>query len=109
MPDTMADRRVAVRVPLILAAELTEMPDGSPLHARTSDISRTGCYIDTLNPIPAGSLVRVKLTRSKDIFEGVATVMYVSAGLGMGLRFEELPPAQVSMLERWLAEATVRR
>ncbi len=109
MPDTMADRRTASRFALILAAEITQIPEGSPLHARTSDVSRTGCYIDTLNPIPSGTLVSIRLTRGRDEFESVAKVMYVSPGLGMGLRFEDPAPAQLAILDRWLADNSLRR
>lgn len=109
MPDVLAERRSAARFSLILAAEITEIPEGSPLHARTSDVSRTGCYIDTLNPIPTGTLVRTRLTRGREIFEVIAKVVYVSPGLGMGLRFEDPPAPQLLILDRWLADTAVRR
>jgi hypothetical protein len=41
-------------IPAGAGAEVVELPRGARLHARTSDISRSGCYIDTLNPIPQG-------------------------------------------------------
>ena len=50
MPDRMVDRRNAPRNPLFLTAEVTELSSDAILSARTSDVSRTGCYIDTLNP-----------------------------------------------------------
>jgi PilZ domain len=62
------------------------------LNARTSDVSRTGCYIDSLNPMPAGTLIRVKLTQGGEEVEVRGTVMYVSPGLGMGVAFEENIP-----------------
>jgi hypothetical protein len=65
------------------------LPRGARLNARSADISRTGCYIDTLNPIPAGSKVRVRLTRGTEILDVLAKVVYVSLGLGMGLHFED--------------------
>ena len=109
MPNTLAERRNAARFPLILAAEITELPEGSPLHARTSDISRTGCYIDTLNPVPRGTLVRLRLTRNREVFEVVAKVAYVSPGLGMGLHFQDPLPGQMTILDRWLADTSARR
>jgi len=109
MPDVMAERRSAVRFALILAVEVAEVPAGFPLHARTSDVSRTGCYIDTLNPIPMGTVVRARLTRGTEVFESLARVMYVSPGLGMGLRFEDSAPNQLSILDRWLADTVIRR
>src|SRR5262249_41364414 len=98
------NRRAAARFPLILPAELVAIDSGPNLLARTSDVSRTGCYIDTLNPISSGSLVRIKLTRGKETFDVTAKIMYVSPGLGMGVRFEDPPASQLSILDRWLAE-----
>jgi hypothetical protein len=106
MPDVM-ERRAAPRFPLILAAEITAMPVGATLHARTSDVSRTGCYIDTLNPVPAGTMVRSQLTRNGEVFEAIARVVYVSPGLGMGLPFADPPATQLCTLNRWLAEVSL--
>jgi hypothetical protein len=107
MPDVMLDRRAAARYALILAAEVTELRSGTKLSARSSDISRSGCYIDTLNPIPTGSPVRVRLTRGSDVFEASGEVMYVSRGLGMGIAFDEQTSStQLAVLDRWLADAS---
>lgn len=106
MPDTMVDRRRSQRFPLILMAEVTNLSSSAKVSARTSDVSRTGCYIDTLHPLPAGSRIGVKLTRGTDKFEAVATVMYVSPGLGMGVAFEgEVPAEELAILDRWLEAA----
>jgi PilZ domain-containing protein len=106
MPKMSADRRAAPRYPIILVAEVTEIPSGTILDARTSDMSRTGCYIDTLNPIPAGTPIRLKLSGESEIFETAGKVVYVSAGLGMGVAFVGPPAAnQLAILDRWLDEA----
>lgn len=106
MPDMMADRRNAPRYPLILTAEVTELSSGAVLHARTSDVSRTGCYIDTLNPTPAGTEIRLRLKLEQEVFETRARVMYVSQGLGMGLMFQDTATDQLAILDRWLAAAS---
>jgi hypothetical protein len=107
MPDVMLDRRGAPRFALSLVAEITELPSGTKLSARSSDLSRSGCYIDTLNPIPMGSPVRVRLVRGGDAFEALGKIMYVSGGLGMGIAFEEhLPSSQLAILDKWLADAS---
>jgi len=61
--------------------------------------------VDTLQPPPKGALVRLRLTQRQESFEAEARVMYVSKGLGMGVRFSEpVAPEQLAKLERWLAE-----
>ena len=103
MPNVIAERRAATRYPLILTAEITDLASEARLSARTSDVSRTGCYVDTLNPCPAGSAVRIRLRRSGETFEATAKVVYVSPGLGMGVHFDvPMPPEQMAILDRWL-------
>jgi PilZ domain len=105
MPDVTVERRAAPRYPLVLAAEVVELPRGARLSARTSDVSRTGCYIDTLNPIPNGSQVRLRITHEDETFEATGRIVYVSFGLGMGVAFTEVAPEQQKRLDRWLEAA----
>ena len=106
MPDAMTDRRVAPRYPLVLLAEVTDQLSSTKFTARTSDVSRMGCYIDMLSPLPRGTQVRVRLHNQKEMFESAATVMYVSPGLGIGVAFaENLRAHEQEVLDRWLAAA----
>ena len=106
MSDVVADRRDAPRFALILAAEVVEISTGATLTARSSDVSRNGCYIDTLNPVPVGSQVRVQLRRGELVFETAARVVYICPGLGMGLNWDiHVAPDKLALLDRWLAEA----
>lgn len=106
MPHVIADRRGAPRYPLILVADVSESTNGSKIFARTSDVSRTGCYLDTLNPIPKGTGIQLRLIRGSEAFETAARVIYVSPGLGMGIRFsEEVAESQLLVLDRWLGQA----
>jgi PilZ domain-containing protein len=108
MPDVMADRRNAARYTLIVAAEVSELDGSNSLHGRTSDVSRSGCYIDTLNPMPVASLIRVRLRHGDNVFEAAGRVMYVCPGLGMGVMFDkDTSPEQLTILERWLATTTM--
>jgi hypothetical protein len=105
MSDVMADRRDAPRYPLILSAEVVEIATGAALNARSSDVSRSGCYIDTLNPIPVGSQVKIQLRRGDMVFETEARVVYVCPGLGMGLNWgNDLSAHKLAVLDRWLME-----
>jgi PilZ domain len=107
MPDVTVNRRVSPRYQLILDAEITEPSSGARLSARTSDVSRGGCYVDTLNPIPAGKPIRIVLTHENETFEAPARVIYVSPGFGMGVHFEDpLPPQQLAILDHWLEAAS---
>ena len=107
MPDVMmSDRRASPRYALALGAEVTDLAASTKLTGRTSDVSRTGCYIDTLNPLPRGSEVHVRLQNEKEFFEANARIMYVSPKLGMGVMFAaDIPAEQLAILDGWLAVA----
>ena len=105
-PDVMANRRNAPRYPLILIAEVVDLPSGAKMMSRTSDVSRTGCYLDTLKPAPKGTQILVRLTNGQEVFQAQATVTYATPGLGMGVQFAgEIAENQLLILDRWLADA----
>ena len=101
----MPERRVAPRYPLILSAEVTDLASGAKSASRTSDVSRTGCYIDTLNPNPPGSKIHIRLVNEAETFESDGRVIYISPGLGMGVAFTSQSPGQIEILDRWLSVA----
>jgi hypothetical protein len=96
------ERRRSPRFPFIASAEVLEENNGSRLDARISDISATGCYVDTINPLPDGTSVRVKIFNETQSFEAAATVAYSHSHLGMGLSFGEVPPNSLNILRGWL-------
>jgi PilZ domain len=103
--DPLVDRRASPRHPLVLTAEIIEFSGFAKSNACSSDVSRTGCYIDTLNPLPTGSLIRIRLFRGSDILEADGKVVYCSPRLGMGITFQEpLRVDQLAVLDRWVAE-----
>jgi len=102
MTDVPTEKRSALRYSLVLAVELIELPRGAKLSGRTSDIGRSGCYIDTLNPLPKGSQVRLRMPHHGETFEGIGRVVYTSPALGMGLVFETVTAEEQAKLERWL-------
>jgi hypothetical protein len=101
----MQDKRVSPRAAMIAAVDVTEVATGTKLSARTSDVSRTGCYVDTLNPMPAKTVVSVCIRHRDQELVVPGRIVYVSPGLGMGIRFDdELPPQSLSVLDRWIGE-----
>jgi len=83
---------------------VTEPRSGALLAARTSEIGLGGCYVDTLNPFPEGTLVELRILRDRGVFEANAKVVYYDPNFGMGLAFTEMMPDQRSLLEEWLAD-----
>jgi len=99
-----SERRCATRSPFLAPVDMVEMRTGSRFQARTSDLSAQGCYVDTLNPLPVGSAMRLQIHRSGLILDVLANVTSRHAGSGMGLEFGEITTAQKTVLESWLGE-----
>ena len=98
-PFQPAKRRSVRRCLLVASAEVTESHSGAPLSARTSEMGLGGCYVDTLNPFPEGTLVGLRILRDKGVFETKAKVVYCHPRFGMGLAFTEMMPDQRSLLK----------
>jgi hypothetical protein len=97
-------RRVP-RYPFVAAAEVLAESSGSRMSARISDLSVAGCYVDTINPLPDGTLVHVKIFTEMQTFEAPAKVVYSHTHLGMGLMFGEVQPNAQVVLQDWLPAA----
>ena len=101
------ERRDSARHSFICPAELIEINGGVCIAARTADLSSNGCYIDTLNPLPAGTRVRIRFTKDDRRVEFQARVASSHTGFGMGLIFEQLTPEQKATLQSWIAGTSV--
>ena len=101
------DRRLDLRSAFIAPVEVIDLRTGMRVQARTSDLSSNGCYVDTLNPFPAGTGIKLRICRGTEQLEIRANVSARFTGSGMGLVFREVTPAQRAVLESWLCETLV--
>src|SRR5580700_5261065 len=100
-----AQQRAVRRCPLVATVEVTEPGAATPvLSARTSEFGLGGCYIDTLNALPEGMLVQLRILRDNGVFETNAKVVYSQGRFGMGLAFTDMTSDHRAILEGWLAE-----
>ena len=97
-------QRCEPRYPFIASAELVEEDSGARMDSRISDLSLNGCYVDTVNPLPGGTLVRLRIFTETHSFEAPATVVHSQAFLGMGVKFREVQPRFEEVLRLWLPE-----
>jgi hypothetical protein len=100
------ERRRSARFPFIASAEVLSENAGTRLAARISDISATGCYVDTINPLVHGTAVRLTILTETRVFEAPATVVYSHIHLGMGLMFGNVQPNSQDILQNWLSGAS---
>jgi hypothetical protein len=103
------ERRTVTRHPFVAEAIVIDSQSKSRLQARCSDLSLQGCYVDTMNPLPYGSVTRVELRTVRGVLEAVATVNSSHVGMGMGLCFQNLTPGQTATLVDWIGTEPCER
>lgn len=104
LPASAGERRRVVRYACSAAAEVTDEKTRMKIDARITDLGLGGCYVDTLNILPAGSAVRVHIKQADHSFEAPATVIFSFNGMGMGLAFTNLALEQQAILHAWIDE-----
>jgi hypothetical protein len=98
------ERRRHGRHPFTATVEAVETNTQTRINGRTGDMSRGGCYVDTISSFPPGSIVKMRLTKETDSFEAMAEVVYSMVGMGMGVKFTYAEPEQFWTLQKWVGE-----
>ena len=96
--------RAVRRIQLVASAEVTERDSQTQLAARISEIGLGGCYVDTLSPFSAGTLVHIRIIRDGGAFECEAKIVYAHDSFGMGIAFTNIALDQRRLLENWIAD-----
>jgi CheY-like chemotaxis protein len=95
------------KIPRYPFSATTEMIDGESavcLSGRVAEISRKGCYMDSLNTLPVGTVRKVRIFRDSGTFMTSGKIIYVHERIGMGIAFIDPPPDHLKVLNLWLAE-----
>src|ERR1700693_5418644 len=98
------ERRRQARYPFPVTVEAVEPKSKTRIQGRTSDLSRGGCYVDSITSFPAGSIVELRLRKEKCFFEAQAEVVYSLAGMGMAVKFKSANPEQLWIVDKWIGE-----
>jgi hypothetical protein len=98
------EHREVPRYSFIADVDLNEPSTDTHISCRVSEISRKGCYVDVLNPLPVGTSIQIKISRDQGTFSSNGRIIYVQPGMGMGVAFVEIPADQLKILDAWLAE-----
>lgn len=79
--------------------ELRRLEGGPPTWANLSDVSLTGCYIESTTTLPAGAMVLFQLRTHNLTVKGKALIKTSHHAVGMGLAFLHLGPEDQNHLE----------
>jgi hypothetical protein len=99
-----AERRQHARYAVSATLEAVELQSKARFNGRISDLSRGGCYVDTMTSLSVGAILKLRISREGSSFESKAKVMGSAAGMGMSLMFTDTEPAQTEILEKWVSE-----
>jgi len=84
-----------------MGAEATDLLTRSTIKLRCSDISVSGGYLDTRNPMDLGTPVWVRLVHGGHVFESHGKVAYAVPRRGTGVAFAQpVPRDQMAVLSR---------
>lgn len=98
------NKREVPRFTLIATVVLREPETDTKIAGRISELSRKGCYVDTLITLPEGTALEVQISRDRGVFESQGKIIYVQPGMGMGVAFVGVPSEQLKILDSWLVE-----
>jgi hypothetical protein len=99
-PEKRDSTRVKVRVPVELFA-----PDSDvPLRCATSDLSESGCYVETIYPFPIGSIFEMTLQINGTLL-ALGTVVTCDPQVGNGVKFTKMLPEDHEELRAYLEAA----
>ena len=99
-----AEKRRHPRFPFSSGGEAFDLQANVHVTGRLSDISRSGCYMDTISPFAVDAAIILTVTHEGRTFKTKAKVVYSLNGMGMGITFETTEPDQARVLDAWLAE-----
>lgn len=91
----------ASRSPLAASAKISDAQSGQSMPAKTSDLSVTGCYLETPNPLPIRALVRLQLIYNGTSLTLFGNVVRSELNKGMAVKFRAVEPSQLATLKSW--------
>jgi hypothetical protein len=109
MPEaSFTIKRACPRFSFFAEAEAM-LRDGTSVAAQVSELSSRGCYIDTLEPIPIGTELRLRISHGHSSCELPGKIIYMHSGYGMGIFgmgvvFGKVTAKQHSAIDCWLHE-----
>ena len=110
---SFAIRRANPRFAFFAEAEAA-LSDGTLVPAQVSELSSRGCYIDTLEPIPIGTQLRLRISDGMSSCEVPGKVIYMHSGYGMGIFglgvvFGNIAAEQLSAVNKWLRDLALKK
>jgi hypothetical protein len=101
------DRRRTPRRAFGGVVELSAAGPGVYIVAKTTEISRFGCFVSTSQSLPLGTKVSLKINLEDTEFSASGEVAYVLPGKGLGISFAAATHNDEVRLEEWLRQTGI--
>lgn len=98
------DRRYSIRYPFAADAELVDVESSATTSGVTADLSIGGLFMCASKSFPAGTRVRLMLTRKEQVVEALAVVRILKPRIGMGIEFLDVAAPFDQTLFRWIEQ-----
>ena len=97
-----SNRRRFSRHKISMPLELRDERIGTPMRITATDVSGNGCYVETIMPLPAGTVLRAEFYLDSERISISAVVRTCDPGVGNGIEFTGLPVEGKQRLQAYL-------
>ncbi|HUM05025.1 MAG TPA: PilZ domain-containing protein [Terriglobales bacterium] len=97
-----SNRRRFPRHKISFPIELRDERVKTPMRINATDVSGNGCYVETILPLPVGTVLRVDFYLQSEHVNISAVVRTCDPGVGNGIEFTGLPPDGKQHLQGYL-------
>jgi len=96
------NRRRYHRHKISLPLELRDERVNAPLRINATDVSANGCYVETMMPVPLGTVLRVDFWLDSEHVNITAVVRTCDPGVGNGIEFTGMPADTKERMQTYL-------
>jgi PilZ domain len=97
-----SNRRRWHRHKISLPLELRDERVNAPLRINATDVSGNGCYVESMQPLPLGTVLRVEFWLDSEHIKITAVVRTCDPGVGNGIEFTGMPPDTKERMQAYL-------
>jgi hypothetical protein len=99
-----SEHRSAPRIKVSAPVELRVPGNDVPMRCATSDLSESGCYIESIFPFPIGTVFEMSVQIDGTVL-AVGTVVTRDPQVGNGIRFTKMLPEDQEQLRAYVEAA----
>jgi len=100
--DSGSNRRRFYRHKISFPLEMKDERVNTPMRVNSTDVSGNGCYVETIYPLPKGTMVKADIWIESEKITTSAVVRASDPGVGMGIEFIGLTDETKQRVQEYL-------